>query len=92
MKVIQAIHLAHVCDQIVVRQHHAFRQTRSAAWIRQHDQVFPRIDIHPRNAAIRFEQRQKRYRAFGFAENEQLLNFWVGRSSSRFIDELGRGD
>jgi hypothetical protein len=40
--------LADVSDQIVMGQHHPFRQAGGAAGIRQHDQILFGVDLYPR--------------------------------------------
>src|SRR5260370_39664360 len=57
MKVSQTVHLAHVRDQVVVREHHTFRQTRGAAGIWQRYQIFKRIDLNARHIAVTFQER-----------------------------------
>ncbi len=91
-KVFKPIHLPHVRDQIVVSEHHSFRQTRGTAGIRQGHQVFTWIDLDLRHVAVAFHQRIKSRGAFSFTKDVQLFNPCLVRSLACLRKKKRRGN
>ena len=90
-KIIKAVHLAHVRDQIVMGKHHSLGQARSAARIRQSDDIFFGIDVHLRDHAIALEQGTKWRGAAGFAEDKQLQDICGPSGRSRLFHKQWAG-
>ena len=92
MKVIQPVHLAHVRDQIVVSKHHAFRQTSSAAGIRQRYQILARIYFNWRNVAVALQERIERCRIARCAKNKEFFGLGMLHSCAGLLNKLRRAD
>ena len=88
-----AVDLAEVRHHIAVRQHHAFRQSRRPARVREHDDVFGRCDRDRWRVRGRVEQFVKRPHAIGFAaEHVERLDAGGRSSFLRFVQIRQRRD
>ena len=88
-----SVDLAEVRHHIAVRQHHAFRQSRRPARVREHDDVFGRCDRDRWRVRGRVEQFVKRPHAIGFAaEHVERLDAGGRSSFLRFVQTRRRRD
>src|SRR5215510_27232 len=90
MKIIKPVHLAHVCDQIVVSKHDAFGQAGSPARIWQRYQIFFGINLYAGDVAVTVEQSSKGGCAFRFTKDEQFLDVGRAGSGNGSLDEWRR--
>src|SRR5678816_1829125 len=63
-EVTQPFHLPEVCGEVVMREHHAFRQTCGPTRVRKGDQIFACIDLDLFRATVIDEQFVERCRTW----------------------------